>query len=104
VPDANSMIWPYMLAGLVAAWFLLLFAVWFRLIGQHRATYSAMLSSSFAPLLGMPGMWETLKFLVLRRHRTLGDSRLSFLSDVAVIVLGSFIAILLTLVITTRGN
>jgi hypothetical protein len=104
VPDANSMIWPYVLAGLVAAWFFLLFAVWFRLIGQHRATYSAMLSSSFAPRFGMPGLWTTLKFLILRRHRTLGDSRLSFLSDTSLVVLVSHIAILLTLVITARAN
>ena len=102
--DANAMILLYVLSGLVAAWLLSLFAVWFRLIGQHRATYSVMLSSSLAPLFGIPGPWETLKFIVLRRHRTLGDSRLSFLSDASLVVLVSYVTILLALVISTRGN
>lgn len=102
--DANAMILLYVLAGLVAAWFLSLFAVWFRLIGQHRATYLAMLSSSLAPILGIPGPWVTLKFIGLRRHRALEDSRLSFFSDASLVVLISYVAIFLMLVIATRGN
>ena len=104
MPDATAMFLLYALSGLVAAWLLSLFALWFRLIGQHRATYSAMLSASLAPLFGMPGPWETLKFIVFRRHRTLGDSRLSFLSDASLVVLISYLAVFLTLVISTRGN
>jgi hypothetical protein len=98
------MILLYVLTGLVAAWFLSIISVWFRLIGQHRATYSAMLSSSLAPIFGMPGPWETLKFIALRRHRTMDDSRLSFLSDASLVVLVSYVAIFLTLAIATRGN
>ena len=101
---ANGMIWLYVPFGLVTVWFILLFALWFRLIGKHRATYSAMLNSSLAPLFGMPGPWVTVTFIVFRRHRTLGDSRLSFLSDASLVVLVFYIAILLTSVISTGGN
>lgn len=93
----------YVLFGLVGAWFILLFAVWFRLIGQHRATYSAMLHSSLMPVLGMPSPWVTVKFIALRRHRTMGDRGLSFLSDTSLVVLVFYVALLLTLIISAES-
>jgi hypothetical protein len=104
VSDATAMTLLYVLFGLVAAWLLLLGAVWLRLIGQHRATYSAMLNSSVAPVFGMPGPWITLKFIALRRHRALGDSGLSFLSDTSLLVLVSYVTVFLAFAVSTKGH
>jgi hypothetical protein len=104
VSDATAITMLYVLVGLAAAWLLLLGAVWFRLIGQHGATYSEMLKSSAVSLFGMPGPWITLKFIALRRHRALGDPGLSFLSDASLLVLVSYVAIFLTLAVSTKGS
>jgi hypothetical protein len=90
-----------MFAGLVALWLGLLIATFLRLVGRHHATYQEMLKASLMPVLGIPGSLTTLRFLGLRKHRALGDTTLSVLSDLALLALAASIATMVVLVTLT---
>ena len=69
---------------LVVAWFLLLTLLWRRLISHHPAKYDAMHRPSF---LSPMGALSTMRFLVFREHRHLGDRALGLTADTALVVL-----------------
>lgn len=81
-PDPNTLF--LSLFVLVGLWFLMLSLVWRRLISHHPRTYETIGSPHFLKPLGAIA---TLRFLVSRAHRSLGDRTLGWLSDGALLVL-----------------
>jgi hypothetical protein len=69
---------------LVGFWFLMLALVWRRLISRHPGIYEAKGSPHFLRPLGAI---STLRFVVTRAHRKLGDRVLGWLSDGALVAL-----------------
>ena len=85
-PDPNTLFLG--LFFLVGLWFLMLAMLWQRLISYHPATYEAIGSPHFLKPLGA---FSTLRFILTRAHRTLGDRVLGWLSDGALIVLVAYL-------------
>jgi hypothetical protein len=72
------------LLGLAVVWLVLLGALWLRLIRRHPDSYVAMGRPRFLTPLGAIA---TLRFVIARHHRALGDRMLGVLSDFALVVL-----------------
>jgi hypothetical protein len=72
------------LAFLVGVWFALLAILWRRLIARHPQKYESMgRPHFFSPL----GAISTLRLLLTREHRRLGDRVLVVTADLALVVL-----------------
>ena len=71
----------FMLFGMVPVWFVLVKLLFNRLAVAHPQKYDAMRRPSLVLRNSPSGVWAMLQFLVVREHRTLGDSYLSKLSD-----------------------
>ncbi|AOH36488.1 hypothetical protein BGP89_09065 [Luteimonas sp. JM171] len=69
------------LLGMVITWFVLIRKLYARLERAHPGKYEAMGRPSLVLRNNIATNWATLKFLVGREHRALGDSGLSKLSD-----------------------
>ena len=88
------------LFALVGLWFVLLALVWRRLIARHPAQYDEMGRPHF---LSPFGAWNTLRFLVTRAHRGLGDRTLAVTADAALLVLVLYVAGFVLLASITQG-
>lgn len=69
------------LLGMVVIWFVLMQLLLRRLASAHPATYEAMGRPSLFLRNSSSGALAVLQFLIARKHRTLGDTYLSMLSD-----------------------
>ena len=78
------------LFALVALWFLLITLLWKRLIAHHPAKYDELNRPTFSSALGL---FSTLRFVLRREHRLLGDRTLGLASDAALAVLIVYILV-----------
>jgi hypothetical protein len=78
------------LFALVALWFLLLTLLWKRLIAHHPAKYEELNRPNFFSALGL---FSTLRFVLRREHRLVGDRALGLTSDAALAVLIVYIVV-----------
>jgi hypothetical protein len=81
--------------SLVVVWFVLLKLLFNRLERDHSAKYEAMGRPSLFLRNNIANGFATMKFLFLREHRTLGDTRLSRLADGMLIFLVLFLVAIL---------
>ncbi len=87
------------LAVIVVLWFFLITRLFDRLASRHRRAYDAMGRPSLGRLLqgSVEAGKQFLFFVFLRRHRSLGDARLSMLADsllvLFVIYMGSLVGL-----------
>jgi hypothetical protein len=69
------------LFGMVFVWFVLVKLLFNRLESAHPDKYESMGRPSLFLRNNSATVWATLKFIIGREHRVLGDSYLSRLSD-----------------------
>jgi len=79
-PALSDTIFPALL-GMVFAWFVLLKLLFNRLERMHAEKYELMGRPSLFLRNNIATGWATLKFIVGREHRLLGDGYLSKLCD-----------------------
>jgi hypothetical protein len=87
------------LVACVATWWGLLGLLWLRLVARHRHLYHSLGGPQFVALNSLASGWLTLKFILMRQHRPLGDRYLSFLADAALGIFLCFAAGFLYLVV-----
>jgi hypothetical protein len=78
------------LLALVALWFLLITLLWKRLIAHHPAKYDELNRPNFFSALGL---FSTLRFVLRREHRLVGDRTLGLTSDAAFAVLIAYLVV-----------
>jgi hypothetical protein len=78
------------LFALVALWFLLIALLWKHLIAHHPAKYEELNRPNFFSALGL---FSTLRFVLRREHRLVGDRTLGLKSDAALAVLILYIVV-----------
>jgi hypothetical protein len=71
-------------------WFILITLLWKRLIAHHPAKYEELNRPTFFSALGL---FSTLRFVLRREHRLVGDRKLSLTSDAALAVLIVYIVV-----------
>ena len=74
----------------VAMWFFLISLLWKRLIAHHPGKYEELNRPTFSSALGL---FSTLRFVLRREHRLVGDRKLSLTSDAALAVLIVYIVV-----------
>ena len=83
----------FVLLGMVLIWFVLIKLLFDRLAASHPQKYEAMGRPSLflrnSPATG----WATLKFLVMRQYRALGDGYLSKLSTFMLIFFAAYLVV-----------
>lgn len=91
----------YFLLAMIPLWFVLLGMMWLRLVRRHLRRYEAMGRPRF---LNPTGGVATVRFMVLRKHRLVGDPVLGLISDgaLAVLVLLGLGSLLLAAVLLVR--
>ncbi len=83
---------------LVAAWLAALSLVWLRLIRRHPEKYDAMGRPHF---LTLRGSIATLRFVLVREHRTMHDRTLGILSDSALAIFSLYVLGFIFLALST---
>jgi hypothetical protein len=97
---ADSILFAVTVAG-VAIWWIVTTLLLFRLVSKHSGEYQNLGRPHGFTWSRPSSNFRFLVFIVARRHRELGDKRLSLLSDVALAAFGITIGALLTLMVVT---
>jgi hypothetical protein len=74
----------------VAMWLLMITLLWKHLVAHHPAKYEELNRPTFSSVLGL---FSTLRFVLRREHRLIGDRKLSLTSDAALATLIVYIVI-----------
>lgn len=100
--NVRAVLFP-VLFGMVIVWFVFIILLFSRLERAHPQKYEAMGRPSLFLRNSIAGSLATMKYLIRREHKVLGDGYLSILSDVMLVFIIVYFLLFLFYFLSSLG-